>query len=150
MKKHLINLFPVVVFCALLFSCKKDDNGGEQRDPDLDLPELTAATMPGYYVGHYGAGANTPNIDYAFRLMDNSALVVYDQSADTVNGKKAYGTWEYNATTKKLKTYYRYNDSDAKVYSTIGDLKHRRFIGTWGPNQETATGGTYNVRYTSN
>ncbi len=150
MKKHLIALFSVVVFSALFFSCKKDNSGEEQRDPDLDLPELTATTMLGYYVGHYGSGANAPNIDYAFRLMSNSAIVVYDQSADTVNGKKAYGTWEYNAATKKIKTYYRYNDSEAKVYSTYGDLRHRRFIGTWGPNQDSAKGGTYNVRYTSN
>lgn len=151
MKRNLFFLLTVVAACTLLISCKKDKNDKpEEKDPDADLPALTAETMLGYYVGHYGSGTNEPNIDYAFRLMPNSAIVVYDQSADTVNGKKAYGTWEYNADTKKLKTYYRYNDAEAKVYSTVGDLKHRRFIGTWGPNQETTTGGKYNVRYTSN
>ncbi len=150
MKKNLFVVLFILAASTLVLSCKKDKKDKPDEDPDANLPALTAETMLGYYIGHYGSGSNEPNIDYAFRLKPNSVIVVYDQSADTANGDKAYGTWEYNASTKKLTTYYRYSNAEAKIYSTQGDLKHRRFIGTWGPNQDNTNGGKYNVRYTSN
>lgn len=148
-KRSLFFLLCTVAACTLVLSCKKDKNDPEEEDPDKNLPPLTSVV--GYWVGTYGAGSAEPVLDYAFLvkteagLVNEGKLIVYENSADTTNADKAYGTWKFDPTTKKFTSYYAYDQ--VRRYSTSGTLTHRSLAGTWGSLLETSGGGTYKVRF---
>lgn len=143
MKRNLFYLLMVVATSTMLLSCKKD-NDKEEEDPDAHLPALT--NVVGYWVGTYSVGSGGPNKDYAFLVKgEGNKLIVYANSADTANAEKAYGTWTFDPATKKFTTYYAYDQS--RLYSTSGNLVHRKLVGTWGSMLETTGGGTYLVRF---
>lgn len=147
-KRNLFFLLCTVAACTLMLSCKKDKNE-EEEDPDANLPPLT--NVVGYWVGKYGSGSADPKVDYAFLIKTEDGLenegkiIVYENSADTTNAAKAYGTWKFNPTTKNFTSYYAYDQ--VRRYSTNGTLTHRSLIGTWGSLLETTGGGTYKVRF---
>lgn len=146
MKKNLFFLALAVASSTLIISCKKDK---AEKDPDDDLPPLTSVI--GYWIGKYGAGSADPSFDYAFLVKpeegaeNEGKIIVYENSADTTNADKGYGTWSYDPATKKFTSYYAY-DQDRR-YSTSGVLSHRSLIGTWGPILQQSGGGTYKVKF---
>lgn len=103
-----------------------------------DSDDVTPSPVEGTYVGKYGFGNDTPDLDFIFKVSPGGIFQEISASTGNVKGQ---GTWSVNGNT--LTATYTMLFSPYNKYSVSGtyDPATQKMTGTWGYDNNVTDGG---------
>ena len=116
-----------LVFATGFVACNKDSD-----------EDVINAPVEGTYVGKYGFGNDTPDLDFIFKVSPNG---IFQEISATSGNVKGQGTWNVNGNT--LTATYTMLFSPYSKYSVSGtyDPATQKMTGTWGYDNNVSDGG---------
>lgn len=115
-----------LVFATGFVACNKDSD------------DVAPSPVEGTYVGKYGFGNDTPDLDFIFNVSPSG---IFQEISATTGNVKGQGTWTVNGNT--LSATYTMLFTPYSKYSVTGtyDPATQKMTGTWGYDNNASDGG---------